>query len=415
MTKTTPISEPSTQSGRGCLILFGLIFGSAGFLFFYLMTIRPWLHSREAADWPTAVATILESQVEEHWDDDGSTYSPEITFRFDVNGRDYNSSTWTFDSFSSSRRWADRIVDRYPKGSQHPCYYSPEQPENAVLDRSFGQAGWFHLFPLIFVFIGFGLALSGVFFFGRGRNNAARDSISRSRPSKVNTLASSPASPSSAALAPDVPWIGKEGPQRLEPVSSPLVGFLFLLFFAAIWNGVTWTILIAALRDDGWFSFAVLFLSIFVLIGAAVALGTVYMFLQLFNPKVSIALSEGAPYPGNRIDLAWEVTGRSNRIRRLEIHITATEHATYTVGTDTRTDTHELVRIPVASVDEPDGIPFGSTTVDIPTTAMHSFSALRNEIRWSIQVKGDIPFWPDINTEYRFHVRSIHAPEGVSA
>ncbi len=46
----------------------------------------------------------------------------------------------------------------------------------------------------------------------------------------------------------------------------------------------------------------------------------------------------------------------------------------------------------------------GKAKLSIPAGTMHSFQSRNNKIVWTLQVKGDIPMWPDIGDEYALEI-----------
>lgn len=111
-------------------------------------------------NWPTALGVVTDAQVSMHYDDEGTRmYKPEVAYRYDADGLEYNGNKRTFGEYSSSnRRRAEKIVGQYRPGSQVQVYYNPEDPGVAVLEPG---TSWvlaiFLLFPV--VFIGIGLAV----------------------------------------------------------------------------------------------------------------------------------------------------------------------------------------------------------------------------------------------------------------
>ena len=159
------------------------------------------------------------------------------------------------------------------------------------------------------------------------------------------------------------------------------------------------------LRDDGIVSFAMLFLSIFILIGLGAIIGVIYQLLAMFNPVVEVAFSNVVVELGETVDVAWEMSGNANRISELKLDIVGTESATYRRGTDTHTDTKEFIRIPIVTTTDSSEMQFGSTSIEIPGNTMHSLDGPNNKILWTVEVKGDIKWWPDIGDTYCFFVR----------
>ena len=177
---------------------------------------------------------------------------------------------------------------------------------------------------------------------------------------------------------------------------------------ALVWNGVLGFFIFDAFRDPVWgFSsiFFFLFMIPFVLIGLVLILGVAQSFLGLFNPVFEIAMSTGAITRGKGVDIAWEIKGNQKRIERLRIVAVGTETATYTRGTDTVTDTSHFGLVPIVETTETEEISFGSQTITIPTDAVHTFKDSNNEIFWAIQVRADIPLFPDVFQTHIFRVK----------
>ena len=57
----------------------------------------------------------------------------------------------------------------------------------------------------------------------------------------------------------------------------------------------------------------------------------------------------------------------------------------------------------------------GKVKLAIPADTMHTFKSRNNRILWVLQVKGDIPRWPDIGDEYPLEVLPQRAAPGGSA
>lgn len=92
-----------------------------------------------ALTYATAPGQITSSRVEMHPGASGTrgggpTWSAEVSFRFTVAGREYTSDRWRYSSWSTDdSAAAQRIVARYPAGSQATVRYNPRNPADAVL------------------------------------------------------------------------------------------------------------------------------------------------------------------------------------------------------------------------------------------------------------------------------------------
>lgn len=437
MNAAKAISSSPAKRGTpwGCLLIFGLIFVTVACGGLVAMIGVPLFKSIQVQRWEERIALVLKSEVVTNRDDDGSVYRPEISFEYEYQGKKYRSSNWSTGFASSSFKGAAQsVVDRFPVGSEHPCFVNPDDPSQAVLDRSFQKSNLFALFMLVFLIVGGGLmwvAFRVLTAQWRQRREASNKSVEQTGFASKSTSTSSFSkitsrigvkdefdrdngendgdddddSESDEDIEDDVdaPWHGLDGPQKLIPTVTRLTAFLGVLFIALFWNGISWTIFLSVLFKQEWFAIA--FLLIFVGIGAIMIYAAVHQFLKLFNPTVSVALSNGAVCPGESVDLAWELVGRVSRIRELRVSIIGEEVVTYIRGTNTTTDRKVFQRIPIASVSSDEEKRFGSASITIPPNTIHSFSAPNNKIEWSVEVHGEIAWWPDIRETMRFAVR----------
>lgn len=416
------ISEKK-QGNEGCarafLFVLGLVFAGFGIGFTWMSFVLPLLNSRAAASWPETKCKIVSSKIESHRDSEGDTsYSPSIKYEFEVNGATFTGERYSFSRTNGPRSAAKAVVDKYPVGSQPNCLYDPLDPGQSVLTRNFeARFYWTVLFPLVFLAIGIGLLFATItgWGFGKKQSTSISGSTDVSMLKQPITGLSSGASQDLSGFhhadSEDERW---SAPQKLKTESSRLVMFFVTLGFAAFWNGILSVFIVGFINEGGgvWGRlFMGLFLTPFVLVGLALLAGVVYMFLTLFNPRFEVAMSSGAVPLGGDVDIAWELAGSSRRLRSLKLEIQGEQSATYRQGTDTRTDTEVFEVIPICEATKRTDIEFGSATVRIPESTMHTFEADRNKITWSVVLKGEIPWWPDVSEKFPFRVKpdSNHA------
>ena len=366
------------------------------------LILVPVLEWQSAQSWPEAEAEILSSEIEEHDGDDSTSYSAEFTYRYKVGGKFYTNDRYTFLRTSGSRKSARKLLKKYPVGSTTRVSYNPDDPNESVMDNRMGWRLLYALFPLAFIAVG-GLFVWGGLVGGWGDTKTVKKrrkkslSQSASQTRSINSL-----SPSN--LPDDAQDEEFDGPKKLEPSYSPMMLLAVAGIFTLIWNGVigfmAWNII-----NDGFPIFTILFFIPFLLVGIAGFGFCIYTFLATFNPKVEVALSNGAIRLGEEVDVAWEVVGDAARIRRLSITIEGQESATYRRGTDTITDTETFKKLDIVNSETTQKIQFGTATIKIPVDTMHSFDGGNNAIKWAIKVHGDIPRWPDINQSLEFRVR----------
>ena len=99
-----------------------------------------------SAGWPAAQGEITSSYVSESTDEDGTTYSAEIEFKYVVNDRWLTADVVNFGEYGSSNMsHAGDIVDKYPVGKVVNVYYNPDHAETAVLEPGVTWSSYFIL------------------------------------------------------------------------------------------------------------------------------------------------------------------------------------------------------------------------------------------------------------------------------
>jgi hypothetical protein len=411
----TPISTRKNETPYGCLMLFGLPFAAAGFFLMWIGCISPLLQQFSSNDWVQVPCTILKSEIEEHRDSEGDkTFSNEISFRYDFEGQQHFGERVDFGSISPKRKRCLEIQNQFPAGKLTDCFVDPENPSKSVLLRESGFSIWMFLFSSIFAGIGLSVSIGAFIAYRRskaastmepglysaGSSGLAVSSATSNKSNKSNTSNGSDGKLLSKADAEDRRM---NVPQRLKPESSVVIRFFVVLGICLFWNGIV-SVFVYQLLTNQFSIFFALFMAPFILVGIALLLGMIYSFLAMFNPKTELALSSGTVPLGGEADLAWEILGRTSGIRRLTIELIGTESATYTRGTDTHTDTDDFFKQTIVDSENAEEFAFGSTVLQIPAETMHTFEATCNKVIWSLQVKADIPWWPDVNEKFPFRV-----------
>lgn len=374
--------------GRGCMFLFFGVFFVVGAAMTWFMTVRPVLRIVEARSWPEVPCTVTSSQVQSHSDSDGTTYSIEVTYSYEIDGREYTGDRYDFSVGSSSGyQGKAEIVERHPPGSETVCRVDPEDPQRSVMSVGFRLEYLWGLFPLPFLLVGVG-GLMWVIFQPGSRGREGPGWLPRSRPEEDE-----------GKTVPGLWAPSATGPLTLSSGNRPVWRFLFTLVIALVWNSMVGLLLLPATQEGGcvWIGFLVLFGGV----GLLFLAGVPYTFLAIFNPRPTLTLDRSELAVGESCRLSWSWSGASKRIERLRIVLEGCEEATYTRGTDTRTDRHVFARIEVVDTDQPIDIARGNGTLAIPADTMHSFEAPRNKIVWSLGVAAEIPRWPDVGETHK--------------
>jgi hypothetical protein len=394
--ETRPISSGNRpEVGRKVGATFFLVFLLVGLAMTWFILVRPVLNIIEAKSWTATPCLVLSSEVRSHRGK-STTYSVNILFEYEVNGRKFNANRYSFMGGSSSgREGKEEVVARFPRGHTATCYVNPRDPTDAVLHRGWVPVMWFGLLPLIFVAIGLGGLVANL------RKTAVKPfqmGVSASRPSRPDDSAGMDWRPSTAP---------GDVPVTVSATKTRVRQFLMFLFFALFWNGITSVFVYQAVkgwqRGRGEWGLT-LFMIPFVLIGLAALIGAFYKLLQIFAPEVVVKFSAGAVPVGGEVEISWELHGRLTSVRKLRLFVQGREEVTYRRGTRTHTDQRIFHTIELAEETNFTDIRSGRALLKIPMDTMHSFDAPNNKIIWSLQVKGDIAYFPDIDDNFTFKV-----------
>lgn len=381
----------------GCLVIFSLVFLVAGSAVLYFFGYRTYRDFLAAKSWTETPCTIVSSRlVTSHGEND--TYSPHIVFQYEWQGQPRESERYQLVAYSSSFRSAhQRIVDAHPPGLQTVCYVNPNDPSEAVLDRSFPAGIW------IGAIVGGAFALFGI---GGLVGSLAYARSVRRRATEMPSTPGTGSPISQAARSGSAPP-GTAAPQRLAPQTGRKTAFFWMLLFGVFWNGIVSVfvgILINSFRagDPQWFM--ALFLTPFVLIGLVLIVAILLTFLAMFNPVPQLTLLSSPCRLGGPLSLTWEFSGGTSRIRKLTLSLVGEESATYRHGTSTMTDTSRFHQQILTETTRPTDMVSGRIDTALPERSMHSWKASNNKIEWTVTVHGEIPFFPDINDKFPVEV-----------
>jgi hypothetical protein len=393
------------QAGPGCLygflgvfVVFGLVFAGIG--------AAPLLELWRAQDWTPTPCTILTSQVTEVDGDDGSTWRVDVSFRYEVGGVEHVSDRYRVSRVSSSgRSGKQRVVDSLPPGTETTCYVDPEDPANAILRRDLGEEWIFVAAGLLFAAFGGGMAL-----LVRRRQRTAGQ-----RKARLEATGSDLGLPAYTATTEALrDATSEEGPLVLVSSSRRGALVLFMAFFAAFWNGVSWPLLGPRLLELVRGDTAALMPGLFALVFLPVGLGALvylgYLVLAWFNPRPKVTLSTGLLRVGSRVEVAWQLQGVRQRLEDLTILLEARKVTSTGGGKDTRTRSEVFHTITVAETGRASRIVDGRAEVVIPQEVPPSREQARRALQWVLVVKGTIRGWPDLREEYLLWV---HPREGA--
>lgn len=332
---------------------------------------------------------ILSAQVKRHSDSDGTTYSVDIVYAYEFDGRQYKSNRYGFVGGSSSGyKGKARIVEYYKTAASPVCFVNPDGPWEAVLKRGWHLGLLLALFPLPFLAIGVGGVIWTIKNSGKHKLKATTE----------QWLPEQDQEPSLGVLSVSDMGTGAVVLKSKHSAWGKLVGSIVAAVF---WNGIIFS-LVRAWSTMSWLM--MLFLIPFVLFGLGLIGAVFYLLLALFNPRVTLTLNSGLIPLGGLGQLSWQFSGVTNRIRKLKIILRGREEATYRRGTNTYTDKSTFFQMELCSTEDRFEIPQGEVGFAIPGESMHSFEAENNKIIWEVGVHGAIKSWPDVREEFKITV-----------
>ncbi|MBS0205746.1 MAG: DUF3592 domain-containing protein [Planctomycetes bacterium] len=393
----TAISARRNSGFSGCFLwIFGGIFFSVGAVATFFMTVSPLRGMYQARNWTATPCEIVSSTLQ--GEDDSKQLV--VVYKYSFENQEYQSSRYCFHEIATntSPGWKRKVLAAHRPGTQTTCYVNPGAPAEAVIERGWVPDMWWCLFPLPFLVVGGGILI----FATRGTSATPERSLWRHNPSPFEDLDSADD---------DV----DTGPVTLKPEVSPVQMLIGAIVVAVFWNGIVsifvWQISSEFLQGKGIEWFPTLFLIPFVLVGLGLVCFILYSLLALFNPRPTLVVNTSAIPLGEKLSVQWSLSGRTESIRELKITLTGIEKATYRRGTTTATDTSTFENLVIVETTEPFDMEQGTASVTIPADTMHSFDAAHNKIAWTLTVRGEIPWWPDVSASFPIVVLPIRRHE----
>ncbi|MEW8693322.1 MAG: DUF3592 domain-containing protein [Candidatus Thiodiazotropha endolucinida] len=199
------------------LVIFGLPFFAVG-VFFLFTTIIAIYTSMEMGAWHQTQGTLTSANLRRNRSSDTTTYEAEASFRYRVDGVEYQHDRVAIHSGSDNigdfqQQLGRKLENLHQRHQSVTVYYNPNDPSEAVLDRGIR---WEMLrFKAIFIVV-FGAAGLGLIIFGlRGKR-------------VIDT-------PESA----EKPWLARPEWADNRILSGARTGVYVLWFITVIWNALS--------------------------------------------------------------------------------------------------------------------------------------------------------------------------------
>jgi hypothetical protein len=137
----------------GCASLFGALWiaiWTAGTLAFDVILVRGVAQQIAARNWPSTEGRVITADIKvEHDNDNGSSYTPRIRYRYTVNDTEYQCDRIRYGFNTASKTHARSVVAAYPPGSRVVVHFDPDAPGRAVLENEILTGS--DLFGIIFM------------------------------------------------------------------------------------------------------------------------------------------------------------------------------------------------------------------------------------------------------------------------
>jgi len=150
-------------------LVYGSIFAVVGYYIVAHLAMAPYHLGQESKSWPTVQGKIIHSAMARSTSSQGkTTYSPNIQFTYQVDGKGYQSNQVGVEpgpgaSSSSDPSDVSETVARYPVGKLVTVYYKPSEPALGVLQPGVSTVTWWLLDAGgLLIFIGACFALTGI-------------------------------------------------------------------------------------------------------------------------------------------------------------------------------------------------------------------------------------------------------------
>lgn len=159
-----PLMQAAARPSMGAAVgAWTAVVIAIGFLMFFVaIAFEDW---RAYADYRETRCTVFGSEIDSferrqsRSSNGGPSYAPVFAVRYPVDGVEVYSSGYTTGSALNfnSRDGAGSVFERFAIGTDHPCWYDPQEPKTVVLARGPGGAYIFALLPIPVLLIGLGM------------------------------------------------------------------------------------------------------------------------------------------------------------------------------------------------------------------------------------------------------------------
>ena len=225
-------SDKDEKTGSWFLTLFGGLFLAVGLIVGGLQA-RTIAKTVIAKSWVDTPAIVQSANLDVSYDSDGNTYRAKGTYQYVWQGDSYTSDRLFYGSgYDSQEKYHRKIVgtlkSKMRSGDPLTVKVNPRNPGQSV---AFARVRWgmtFFMTTFALVFGGFG---AGILFLGKYATGMSRRENAR------------------AEHFPDQPWLWRDEWQTSTIKNNSKAAFYATLFFAGIWNLISWPTAVIAWEE----------------------------------------------------------------------------------------------------------------------------------------------------------------------
>ncbi len=336
-------------------------------------------------------------------------YWPELQLKYKVGEVERTNWTSGFGSIIQSSDFPDEesaqsFLAQWKKGETYDGFYNPENPDQIVIMHGWRWENYIALvIPVSLLLIG-----AGVLIHAFTIPHAGSKESSAAHGAKRGVLESAASANVNFTQYPYIPQIdditdspGIHFAYRLPIIDSPAWTLCILVFATLTWNfGCVLFLTIAACSFLQTFSDCLLlfYLFPFLLFGIWLMVHTLTQIRNATAIGPTIMEVEDFPLlPGRTVRMFLSQRGEQ-RINWMNVVLICEEEAVFTHGTNTRREKQRVFQQLIFGEEGIDVSQEKSFDVEIPLTipsdAMHSFAAPRNQINWRVLIQGTTGLFP---------------------
>ncbi|HTW95083.1 MAG TPA: hypothetical protein VMD30_09835, partial [Tepidisphaeraceae bacterium] len=303
---------------------------------------------------------------------------------YKFSGRRYGSSRYQLISVSSSdERGKQRIVTGLPRGLKTVCYVNPLDPADAVLNRDYATDAAIEIgVPSIFVLVGGSGVLMALWMARKRHVEQVERHLSA----------------------------GVKGPKELKTATSAASQCGGMLLMALVWNGLMGLFLCATFTDSQYRDlpiFVLVIMGMFVLAGLWIFYIAIKQLRLFLGVRVHVGIDPFPLSPGEKATVQWEISGRSELIRQLDIRFCSFSRTNLPIAMAVRGTT--LSSDNLLDTTEANEIQSGRCSIEMPADA-----DISGNVVWAIEVEINAGARASIKEEFPIQVVPIGAGQAAT-